>query len=170
MIDHLNKATVRKISYNFPNIVFIVGKNLYETMRELGLSTKQLYAISEGNWYDMGMCKVKLDYLYHDVPNYALHLNYKNKTIFYATDTERIDHIVAKDYDLYLIEANYETNEELDKKIANAKSKGEFTYLERVRHTHLSELQALNWLDNNKGENSKYAFIHQHIDKGEYNE
>lgn len=134
-------------------------------MRELGLSAKQLYAINTGYWYDMGMCKVKLDYLYHDVPNSALHIFYNNRKLFYAVDTSRIDHIIAKNYDTYLIEGNYTTDEELDEKVVEAHNKGEFTYLERVRHTHLSQVQALNWLDNNMGENSKYEFIHQHEDK-----
>ena len=111
------------------------------------------------------MCNVKVNYLYHDVPNYALSLFYKNKTLFYATDTSKIDHIVAKDYDTYLIEANYYTNDELDEKILEAQEKGEFTYLNRVKQTHLSQLDAINWLDKNKGENSHFMFIHEHISK-----
>jgi hypothetical protein len=134
-------------------------------MRNCGLSAKQVYAINTGTWFDMGMCKVKLDFLFHDTPNSTLSLIYKDKSLFYATDTSRLDHIIAYGYDLYLIEANYDTDEELENKILEAKSKGEFTHLERVKHTHLSQLQALNWLDENMAEHSKYAFIHQHIER-----
>ena len=160
--DHLNSATVKKIAFEHPNIVFLVGTGLYKTMRDLGLSAKQVIGLNTGAWYDIGMCKVRLDFLYHDVPTVALHLSYKDKKLFYATDTSKIDHIVAKDYDTYLIEANYLTDEEIDEKVVEAKNKGEFTYLERVRHTHLSQLDALNWLDKNKGEDSHYRFIHEH--------
>lgn len=163
--DHLNKATVRKISYNYPNIKFLCGIGLYQDLRSCELSAKQLIAINTGNWFDIGMCNVKVDYLYHDVPNYALSLFYKDKSLFYATDTSKIDHIVAYGYDTYLIESNYLTDEEIEEKIANAKSKGEFTYLERVKKTHLSQLQAINWLDKNTTEHSHYEFIHQHIER-----
>lgn len=163
--DHLNSSTVKKVAYNFPNIKFLCGKELYETMRDLGLSAKQLICIETSYWFDMGMCRAKLDMLYHDVPNYCLHLFYKGKYLLYATDTSKIDHIVAKYYDYYLIEANYETDEELDQKIMEAHEKGEFTHLERVRYTHLSQLQALNWLENNKGEKSKYIFMHEHKER-----
>ena len=163
--DHLNKTTIKKIGYEHPNIVFLCGTGLYQTMRDIGLSAKQVYAINTGTWFDMGMCKVKLDFLYHDVPNSALSLIYNDKSLFYATDTSRIDHILAYGYDTYLIEANYDTDEELDKKILEAKNKGEFTHYERVKHTHLSQLQALNWLDNNMAEHSKYEFIHQHSEE-----
>lgn len=168
--DHLNKTSIKRIAYEQPNIVFLVGIGLYQTMRDLGLSAKQLYSINTGIWHDMGMCKVRLDYLYHDVPNTALHLIYHGRKLFYATDTSKIDHITAKDYDLYLIEANYSTDEELEAKILEAEQKGEFTYLKRVKRTHLSQLQALNWLDRNKNDKSKYVFIHEHIEKVENKE
>lgn len=90
--------------------------------------------------------------------------------MLYATDTNSIDHIEAKDYNWYFIEANYETDEEIREKIKEAKEKGEFCYLERVQYTHLNQLQALNWLNKNKGVDSQFIFIHQHIDKEENNE
>ena len=157
--DHLNKATVKKIAYEHPNIVFLCNGDVVDKLIRLGV---KLYSPQEGKKYDLGMCTVKLDYLYHDVPNSALHLEYHGKKLFYATDTSQISHVSAKSYDLYLIEANYTTDDDLEGKIIESENKGEFTYLKRVKHTHLSQLQALNWLDENKGENSKYIFIHEH--------
>ena len=165
--DHLNPATVRKIAFNHPNIKFICNEDVMTLLRQEGIKSKQSLSFKEGVWYDLGMCKIKLDYLIHDVPNSALHLIYHDKSLFYATDTSEIDHIVAQGYDNYLVEANYLTNDEIDQKIIEAKKNGEYTYLERAKHTHLSQLQILNWLDENMGEHSKYQFIHQHIDKGE---
>ena len=161
--DHLNKSTIKRIGENYPNIVFIGNSSVVEQLFKLKIAN-HIYEIKEDIWFNLKLCKVKLNYLYHDTPNSCLHLVYNDKKLFYATDTSKIDYIEAKDYDLYLIEANYETDEELDKLIVEAKNKGEYTYLERVRHTHLSQLQALNWLDKNVGEHSKFVFIHQHIE------
>lgn len=165
--DHLNRATVKKIAYEHPNIKFIAGEPLLMPLTECGISTKNLIVLYTDVWFNLKLCTIKLDYLYHDVPNFCLHLEYKNKKLFYCTDTSRIDHVSAKSYDLYLIEANYLTDEELEGKIIEAEHNGEFTYLKRVKETHLSQLQALNWLDDNKGENSRYIFIHEHQDRGD---
>lgn len=163
--DHLLPSTVKKIAYEYPNIKFLVGEELVKNLVDCEVQKKNIFTVELGKWYNIGLCKVKLDYLYHDVPNYCLHLEYNNQRLIYCTDTSRISHVLAKDYQLYLIEANYLTNDELDAKIIEAKQNGEFTYLERVKHTHLSQLDAINWLDNNKGENSKYIFIHQHEER-----
>lgn len=131
-----------------------------------GVSKKNIIVLDTKKWYDIGIFKIRLDYLIHDVPNDCIHIEFKNGIkMFYATDTSTIDHIIAKDYDYYFVEANYDTDEEIDEKIRIAKENGEFTYLERVKKTHLSQLQAINWLDKNKNEKSQYIFIHQHEEK-----
>ena len=163
--DHLLPTAIKKIAYEHPNIKFLVGEQVVQNLVDCGVQKKNICTVELGKWYNLGMCKIKLDYLYHDVPNYCLHLQYKDQILFYCTDTSQISHVSAPDYNLYLIEANYLTNDELDAKIIEAKQKGEFTYLERVKETHLSQLDAINWLDKNKGENSQYIFIHQHEEK-----
>ena len=92
---------------------------------------------------------------------------YRLTYAIYATDTSSIDHIEAKGYNLYLIEANYNTDEELREKIKEDEEQGQFSYYKRVLETHLSQLQAINWLDQNKNEDSEYCFIHQHITREE---
>ncbi len=164
--DHLLPTTIKKIAYEKPNIKFLVGKYLVSNLINLGVRKENIITFDLGKWYNIGIFNVKLDYLYHDVPNCCIHVEFKNKSkIFYATDTNTLDHITAKHYDLYFVEANYDTDEDIDQKIINSKINGDFTYLERVKDTHLSQLQALNWLDKNKKENSRYVFIHQHIEK-----
>ena len=164
--DHFNKTTIKQIAFEKPNIKFIVGHYLAVDLLLCGVSKKNIIVLDIKKWYNIGIFKVKLDYLLHDVPNDCIHIEFKDGTkMLYATDTTTIDHIEAKDYDYYFIEANYETDEELDEKIRIAKEKGEFTHLERVKKTHLSQLQALNWLDKNKKENSNIIFIHQHVDR-----
>ena len=100
----------------------------------------------------------------HDVPNfgYKIEIVKENYNIFHITDTSSIEHIEAKNYNLYCLEANYLTDEELMKKIKEQEEKGEYSYYNRVLKTHLSQLQAINWLDKNKGAESEVCFIHQH--------
>lgn len=164
--DHLKKSTIRKISYEKPSIKFIVGNFLVADLLLLGVNKKNIITFDTGKWFDIGIFKVKMDYLYHDVPNNCLHIEFKNgEKLLYATDTSSIDHIQAKGYDIYLIEANYLTDDELIEKIKEQEEKGEYSYYNRVLKTHLSQLQAINWLDKNKGVNSEYCFIHQHFEK-----
>ena len=164
--DHLKKATVKKIAYEHPNIKFIVGKFLVADLVLLGVNKKNIITMDIEKWYDIGIFKVKMDFLMHDVPNNCLHVEFKNgEKLFYATDTSLIDHIEAKNYTTYLIEANYETDDELREKIKEQEEKGEYSYYNRVLKTHLSQLQAINWLDKNKGTESEVCFIHQHLEK-----
>lgn len=165
--DHLNITTIRKLKREHPNIKYICGDYLVpKLVSEAHLNKNSIFVLRLANWYDIGLLKVKIDLLYHDVPNVCYHIEYNGKKIFYATDTGRIDHIVAKNYDYYFLEANYDTDSELEEKIQEAQEKGEFSYLKRVKYTHLSQLQALNWLEENQGENSSYIFMHKHKDRG----
>lgn len=164
--DHLKKITIKQIAYEKPNIKFIVGNYLVKTLLECGVKPKNIIVLELEQWYKVGDLKIRLDYLYHDVPNDCIHIHFADgKKVFYATDTSKIDHIIAKEYDYYFIEANYLTDTELDNKIQEDKENNRFSYYERVKETHLSQLQAINWLDKNMGANSKYIFIHQHIEK-----
>lgn len=164
--DHFNKTTIKKIAFEYPNIKFVVGEYLVEELVKCGVQMKNIWGLLLEDWYNLGICNVKVDYLLHDVPNDCIHIEFPSgEKIIYATDTSDIEHIKAKDYDLYLIEANYDTDEELEQRIKQDKEKGVFSYLERVKETHLSQLQAINWLQKNMNENSEYVFIHQHIEK-----
>lgn len=126
--------------------------------------------LKEGIRYDLGMLKVRLVYLYHDVDNYGIKWEYKGKKGIYIVDTERIDHIVAEDYDLYLIEANYR-EEILQQHIDQCElDDDKLIYLNRVAKTHLSQDQANQFLLDNMGNNSVYEYIHQSKYNFEYEE
>lgn len=166
--DHLNPTTIKKLAYEKPNIKFLVGKHLVPKLVELGVDKTNILTFDLDKWYNLGLFNAKMQMLFHDVPNNCLHLEFKNgEKLFYAVDTSSIDHIEAKNYDMYFVEGNYSTDEELQEEIAEAKKNGEFTYLERVLKTHLSQVQALNWLDKNKGVDSEYILIHQHKEREE---
>lgn len=169
--DHLLPTTIKKIAYNNPTIKFLCNEDDTDIIRILltnSVLPKNIYKIRQNGWYDLGICKVKLEELYHDVLNSACHLEIDNKKLLYVTDTSSIP-FDAKNYDTYLIEANYHSREELEKKIQEAEEKGEFTHLKRVLYTHLCEEDCIDWLKENMGDNSEYTFIHQHVDKGDGN-
>ena len=78
--------------------------------------------------------------------------------------TRTVEGIVAKNYDLYLVEGNYE-EEELEQRIKQKQEEGLYYYESRVRNTHLSKGQATDFLLNNMGENSEYVFMHEHVER-----
>lgn len=84
--------------------------------------------------------------------------------IFYATDTGTLSHIEAKNYDLYLLEANH-TQPEIAARIAEKQERGKFAYEYRAAQNHLSQEQALDWLARNAGPQSRYVFLHGHKEK-----
>lgn len=164
--DHLNPTTIVKIIYEYPNIKFLVGRHLVNKLVDLGVNKKNIITFVLGSWYDIGIFKTKMELLYHDVPNCCLHIEFKNgEKLFYAVDTNSLEHIQAKNYNLYLVEGNFEDKEKLEEEIAEKKRNGEFTHLERVLRTHMWQVDSLNWLDKNTGVGSKYIFIHQHQEK-----
>lgn len=167
--DHLNKKTIKQIAYNYPTIKFIVkSKNVICALALLNVDKRNIYVFKTNNWYkfeSIGL-EIKFSPLFHDVENYALHWKYKDKKGLYVVDTNRIDHINAKNYDLYLIESNYK-EDILQKHIDDVSREtiGDLVYLTRVPETHLSYEKANDFLINNMGENSRFDYLHQ----SEYN-
>lgn len=158
--DHLLPTTIKQIAYNYPTIKFICGSDgVVEKLFENGVNKKNIYILKNGIRYDLGLLKVRLIDLYHDVPNYGLKWEINGKKGIYIVDTARIDHIVAKDYDLYLIESNYR-EDILQKHIEECEDESKLYYLDRVPKTHLSNEQANGFLIENMGEESIYQFIH----------
>lgn len=102
--------------------------------------------------------------LYHDVENYGLRIIYEKEKAIYITDTKTIEGIVAKDYDLYLIEGNYD-EEEIQERIRQKEEAGEFINEYRTMERHLSIEEATDFLLKNMGNKGTYEFIHQHRDR-----
>lgn len=162
--DHCLPSTIKKIAFEYPNIKFIVGNKLVDRLVELGIHKRNIYALELEKMYQIGEYKIRLDYLIHDVPNCSIKIiNKDNKKLIYIVDTSSVKHIKANNYDYALIEANYLTDEELDKEIQKSVEEGKFTHLKRVKNTHLSQLDALNWLQENNINN--YIFVHEHRNK-----
>ena len=159
--DHLLPTTIKKISYNYPNIKFVTSsKEVVIKLKNLGVDKKNIFYLTPKKWYSLGIMKVKTEPLEHDAENYGLKWEYESKKGFYATDTSSLDNIRAENYDLYLIEANY-SEELLKKHIEECEDENQLYYLSRVKYTHLSQEQANSFLIENMGDNSKYEYIHQ---------
>ena len=75
---------------------------------------------------------------------------------------DALDGVEARDYDLYLIEANY-GEEEIQERMARKLAAGGYAYESRCVESHLSREQAEAWLAANAKEGwSKVLFLHQH--------
>lgn len=160
--DHFNKATIKKLAIERPTLRFGCCEWLVKDLVECGVEKKNIDVLEIGKIYDYKDFKVIPIKLYHDVPNNGYKLKINGNKLIYATDTNRIDHIIAKDYDFYFIEGNYESDEELAQRKSDKLLTGEYSYEDRVKETHLSKVQATEWLMENMGENSKYIFMHEH--------
>ena len=163
--DHCLPSTIKKIVFEYPNMKFITNQVNASHLVELGINKKNIFALELDKWYDIGICKIRLEYLIHDKPNSALKINQNGYKLIYIVDTSSAEHIEAKDYNFAYIEANYLTEEELDKKIEQDKLENKYSHYERVKNTHLSQLQALNWIQKNNIKD--YCFIHQHRERRE---
>ena len=160
--DHLNISTLKKIHELRPTLRFMVCFWLKKKLISSGIDRSKIDVIEHGRVYNYKSFRVMPFILIHDVKNYGIKIvDIKNKIkIIYAVDTNCLDHIEAKNYDLYLIEGNYDE----DKLEANIKSdieKGIYSYGMRVKDTHLSIQKASEWLMKNAGELSCYEFIHK---------
>lgn len=160
--DHFNKSTVRSLYRERPALRWVCCKWMVPLLLEAGVDKRAIILVKPGRWYQCGFCRqFRAEMLIHDVENCGYHLKLDYETAFYATDTGTLDHIEAKDYDYYLIEANH-TQAEIEARIAEKQARGEFAYEYRAAQNHLSREQALDWLSRNAGQNSQYVFLHQH--------
>lgn len=167
--DHFNKTTIRKLSQERPTLRFACCYWLVSELLQCGVSIHNIDSLEIGRIYDYSTFKVSPVKLYHDVDNAGWRVFQNAEKAIYMTDTVTLEGITAKNYDLYLIEANYIT-EELEERIRSKEAAGEYVYEYRVRNVHLSKEKADEWLYHNMGENSEAIYIHQHIEKGKNDE
>jgi len=163
--DHFNKTTIKKLAKERPTLRFGCCEWLVKELVDLGVEKKNIDVFKTGKIYDYKDFKVIPIKLYHDVPQCGYKLKINGNKLIYATDTNKIDHIIAKDYDYYFIEGNYYNEEELNKRKLEKLSKEEYYYEDRVKDTHLSKVQATEWLMKNMGKKSIYIFMHEHKER-----
>lgn len=170
--DHLKAKVLQRVLYENPKIKVVCGFFLAKALYEVGINPKNIFVLEVDHSYIIGDYVITPVMAVHDVPNfgYKIHNTKTGYRIFHISDTSEIDHIEAKGYDLYAIEANYDTDEMLREQIKKEEDEYGFSYKKRVLETHLSQLQTINWLDKNRGDNSEWCFIHQHKEKEVNNE
>lgn len=159
--DHFKKSTIKAIAKNKPLVKFITPYYLAELLIDCGVEKRDINIIETDIWYDIGIAKVSIFPLKHDVENVGYKVIINDKKFFYATDTADLDGIEAKGYDIYFIEANH-TEEDIKQRLITKIEKGEYTYEQRAMETHLSKEQADEFLVTNVGPNSQYVYIHEH--------
>lgn len=163
--DHIKPSTIQWLARERPMLRFACCDYLVPTLLSCNVPKRNIDVLEVGKIYDYKAFKVSPVKLYHDVPNVGYRLFVGKEKAFYCTDTGHLQGITAKNYDLYLIEANYE-DEELQQRIEEKTSQGLYCYELNVASRHLSQAQASEFLLENMGEQSRFEFIHQHKDKG----
>jgi len=159
--DHFKKATIKKLASERPTLRFGCAEWLVKPLIECGVSKRNIDVYLFDRTFNYGKIKINIFELVHDVPNCGYKIEINGINVFYATDTNEIS-TSAKDYDYYLIEANY-GDDEIQERIANKIKKGEkYIYEYNVLENHLSKAKADAWLLENKGENGKVIYLHEH--------
>lgn len=159
--DHFNPATIRRLAMERPTLRFACCDWLLPVLIGCGVQKKNIDLLKVGKIYNYGAFKLSPIKLYHDVDNCGWRIFIGSEKAIYITDTTTVQGITAKDYDLYLVEANY-SEPEIQERIKAKEVLGQYIYEYRVLRTHLSKEECDNWLLENIGENSEYVYIHQH--------
>ena len=164
--DHFHPRTVRALHKERPTLRWGCCSWMVPLLRDAGVDKRVIDRYEPGGvyCYDALSLMVVPERLTHDVPNCGYRLNLDHETLFYATDTATLEGIQAKDYGLYLVEANH-TRAELEARAAAKLAAGEYAYELRAARNHLSREQAEDWLYQNMGPGSRYVFLHQHAEK-----
>jgi len=163
--DHFKASTIRRMALEKPLLKIGCGPFLVKHLVDAGVNKNQIIVLEPRLIYNFGICNVIPFPLYHDVPNYGYKLHFPNGKVFYATDTRSLKGITAPQYDLYMVEKNY-NDDELKARLDAKMESGEYAYEIRVMKNHLSEHRVNDWLYKNMGPRSEYIYLHQHVDRG----
>ena len=164
--DHFRLSTVRSLARKRPALRWACGEWMVDPLLRAGVNIRCIDVIEMRHVTSYkGIAAVMPERLTHNVPNCGWHIFINGESLFYATDTGTLDGIRAQGYDLYMVESNH-TRAELDARIAEKQSKGEYSYEINAAQYHLSREQAIDWLTENIGPKSLWVPMHGHKDKG----
>lgn len=162
--DHFNKTTIKKLAYERPTLRWACGEWLVPHLIETGVQKKNIDVMEPDKLYNYGSFKVSPVKLTHNVENCGYRIFANDKKLFYATDTGNLNGIEAKGYDLYMVEANHEIDEILER-IKQKLQDGIYSYEMEAINNHLSKEKADEFIYSNIGSNGEYVYMHQHEDK-----
>lgn len=160
--DHFKKETIRKLVQERPTLRFACCEWLLKSLLDCGVNRNNIDVLEISTRYDYKLFKIVPIKLYHDVPQCGYRVMFDDYKVIYMTDTKTVEGISAKNYDLYLIEANYD-EDEIQERIKQKQQECQYVYEFRAKDNHLSKQQASEFLLENMGENSEYVFMHQHV-------
>ena len=156
--DHFNLSTIRRLIKLRPTLRIAICEHEYERAVQTGC--KNIDVLSHGKWYDYKEFKIATFKTYHDVESNGYRFEKNGYKVFFATDTEHLEGITAKGYDLYAIEHNY--NEEVIlENIENDLREGRYSYAIGAINSHLSEQQASDFIFKNKGDECEILRLHE---------
>ena len=135
--DHFQPTTLRLLAENRPTLRFACCAWLCKPLVDAGVPVSQIDVLEPGHMYGYGICNVRPDMVKHNVPNCAWKVWLPSGKLFYCTDMNNLNGITAPNYDLYMVEANYD-DAEIQAKIAEKKLNGEYIYELGVLHNHMS--------------------------------
>lgn len=143
---------------------FACGRWLVNPLLDAGVPSQNIDVLEAGKMYGYGICNVIPVLLVHNVPNCGYKIHFPTGKVFYATDTNNLNGISARHYDLYMVEANY-VDEEIQSRIAEKKAAGEFPYEMQVLRNHLSKAKCDDFIYRNIGARGEYVYLHRHVEK-----
>lgn len=162
--DHFKKETIKKLAQERPMLRFACCEWLLKPLLDCGVSRNNIDILQIGTKYNYKLFKIVPIKLYHDVPQCGYRVLFDDYKAIYMTDTNTVEGISAKNYDLYLIEANYD-EDEIQERIKQKQQECQYVYEFRAKDNHLSKQQASQFLLENMGEHSEYVFMHEHIER-----
>ncbi|MBO4697058.1 MAG: MBL fold metallo-hydrolase [Lachnospiraceae bacterium] len=163
--DHFTPSTIRRLAADRPTLRFGGGRWMIEPLLMAGVRKMNIDILDADHAYKFGFGTVIPFKLSHNVPNQGYKLHLPGGRVIYATDTGTLAGITAKDYDLYLVEADYE-DEDIQERIRQKQKAGEYAYERNVLYNHLSKARCDNWISQNIGPTGQYIYMHQHRQEG----
>ena len=154
--DHINITTLKKMQSERPAIRF--GCCMWMLDKLDGLKNIDIYGLGAKSAYtQFSVLPFKL---YHDVPNCGYVIEYGDIRVLHATDTAHLQGIVAKDFDIYCIESNYD-EDTIWEVILEKDRNGQFAHERGSINSHLSEQQCNTFFYANKKESSILIRLHE---------
>lgn len=157
--DHFKHSTIRLLAQERPTLRFGCGKWLENDLERC--EVKNIDIMEYGKLYDYGTVSVIPIKLYHNVPNCGFRLRINGEKVLYATDTCTLKGIKAPEYDLYMIEANYDSDK-IHKSIHQKRESGQYAYEIDVLKNHMCISDSEAFFEENRGAGSQVVYLHGH--------
>ena len=161
--DHFNATTIKRLAQERPTLRFACGNWLVNNLLEAGVNPRNIDIMESTAAYQYQHYTIEPFSVLHDVPNmgYKVRFYEDGGRVFYATDAGNLIGITAKNYDLYLVEGNYDEDEIVDR-IREKENEGQFVHEYRALKYHLSKSQCVEFFMQNAGPDSMFIYMHQH--------